>query len=235
MLGRVLPEIGRRRRNAWCSALLVLLACGAAPLHAAPGGLAAAAPSVAIYYDGLPSPAGEGYVCAHHIQNLLGHFNLRGEVIPVASYRAGQLFRYRAAFFLGTRLDTRLAPAFLADVRNSRHPFCWIWRHIGSLVNSTEGRKRFGFSYTESRDDLEFDQVVYKGVALTKEEPDLDIVSITDPSSVQVLATAVTSDGTRRPFTEEGGAPPPMLPSVMKKGMFDGTPLSFQTCTMCFT
>jgi len=158
---------------------------------------------VAIYYDGPSTPQGEGYVGAYHVLNLLGHFDLNGEILSIKSYRPGQLLGFRAAFFIGTRLDTKLPPAFLADVEKSTKPFCWIWRHIGSLVNSPARRKKFGFSYVESRDDLEL-QIVYKGVTLAKEEPDLDVVSVNDPS-VEVLATAVTQDGVSRPYALRRG------------------------------
>ena len=46
------------------------------------------AASVAIYYDGPDQPLAEGFLDAHQIQNLLGHFGLSGEII-VASASTG--------------------------------------------------------------------------------------------------------------------------------------------------
>jgi hypothetical protein len=50
------------------------------------------------------------------------------------------------------------------------------------------------------RYDLEFRQVQYKGVALPKEDPELNTVRIVDPASVQVLATAINNEGTSHPY-----------------------------------
>ncbi|RPI17801.1 MAG: hypothetical protein EHM65_02760, partial [Acidobacteriales bacterium] len=129
---------------------------------------------VAIFYDGPSQPLAEGFLDAHQIQNLLGHFALTGEVLPIATYQPGQLSRYRAAFFLGTAAGTLFPEGFLADVRATQKPFCWISRHIDNLLDTRETRQRFGFRYVDYRDDLEFRQVVYKGVTLPKEDPDLN-------------------------------------------------------------
>src|SRR5437867_2236418 len=65
------------------------------------------APQVAIFYDGPQSALSEGPLDARQIQNLLGHFNLTGEIIPIGEYRPGQLAKYRAAFFVGTATGTK--------------------------------------------------------------------------------------------------------------------------------
>ncbi len=162
--------------------------------------MAAESAPVAIYYDGPDRPLAEGYLDARQIQNLLGHFELAGEIFRVDGYRAGDLSRFRAAFFAGTVSETQLPEAFLADIRASDRPFCWIGRHIGRLVNTPEGRRRFGFSYDDYRDDLEFRQVVYKGVSLPKADPDLNLISIRDPAAVRVMATAVNDENERRAY-----------------------------------
>ncbi|MGE5248174.1 MAG: DUF2334 domain-containing protein, partial [Verrucomicrobiota bacterium] len=160
--------------------------------------------SVAIYYDGPDQPLAEGFLDAHQIQNLLGHFGLSGEIIPIANYRPGQLARYRAAFFLGTISGAVFPKGFLADVAASERPFGWIGRHVGSLLAAPEARGRFGFTYIDYRDDLEFRQVIYKGIALPKEDPDLNIVEAGGPG-VQVVAEAVNDEKTRRPYALRQG------------------------------
>ncbi len=159
-----------------------------------------AANLVAIYYDGPAQAIAEGFLDAYQIQNLLGHFGLTGEVMPIASYQSGQLSRYRASFFVGTATGTRFPEGFLDDVRSSPKPFCWLNRHIGSLLDTRANRLRFGFTYVDYRDDLEFRQVVYKGVSLPKEDPDLNIVAVTDPAAVSVLATAVNDQKEVHPY-----------------------------------
>ncbi|HYM10019.1 MAG TPA: DUF2334 domain-containing protein, partial [Bryobacterales bacterium] len=182
------------------SIALILLAVSTAAAQPASPGAAPDPATVAILYDGASRPLSEGYLDAHNIQNLLGHFGLRAEIFPIASYRPGQLARYRAGFFAGTVTGTRFPAGFLADVRASQQPFCWIGRHIGSLVNTPEGRRQFGFTYVDYRDDLEFRELSYKGVTLPKEDPDLNIISITDPAAVQVLATATDDEKVTRPY-----------------------------------
>src|SRR5262249_31799194 len=130
--------------------------------------------AVGILYDGPAEPTSEGYMDARQVENLLGHFGLRGDVIPLTAYRPGRVAAYQAAFFIGTVTGTRFPRGFLADVQGSRKPFCWVGRHIGSLVNTEQGRRQFGFTYTDYRDDLEFRQVQYKGVTLPKDDPDLN-------------------------------------------------------------
>jgi uncharacterized protein YdaL len=193
------PSHRLRRAGRIGRAAVVLLAtaiCLCAQTAPPPGGSA----SVAIYYDGPDQPVAEGYLDAHQIQSLLGHFGLRGEMVPLEQYRPGQLARYQAAFFLGTVTGTRFPSGFLADVRASRSPFCWLGRHVGGLLKTAEARRYFGFSYVDYRDDLEFREVEYKGVTLPKEDPDLNIITVTDPAGVQVLSTAVNDEKVRHPY-----------------------------------
>src|SRR5512134_1724433 len=193
---------GRHRRTGPACAMLALAALSL------PSVFAQATPaipaSVAIYYDGPDQPLAEGFLDAHQIQNLLGHFGLSGEIIPIANYRPGQLARYRAAFFLGTISGAVFPNGFLADVAASERPFGWIGRHVGSLLAAPEARGRFGFTYIDYRDDLEFRQVIYKGIALPKEDPDLNIVEAGGPG-VQVVAEAVNDEKTRRPYVLRQG------------------------------
>src|SRR5574341_1378157 len=100
---------------------LAVAATGAAAQQA---GVPAASEPVAIYYDGPPEALVEGFLDSHQIQNLLGHFGLSTEILPIGEYKSGQLARYRAAFFAGTASGTRLPGSFLADVRSYDRPFC---------------------------------------------------------------------------------------------------------------
>ena len=169
--------------------------------HVSVGGPA----QVAIYYDGPQTLQSEGVLDARQVQNLLGHFNLTGEIIPLDQYRPGQLVGYRAAFFVGTATGTRFPAAFLNDVRNSPRPFAWIGRHLELLLDSPEATRRFGLSYIDYRDDLEFRQVLYKGVTLPKEDPDLNLVAISDAAAVKVVATARNQDGDSYPYALHNG------------------------------
>src|SRR5215472_15372806 len=56
--------------------------------------------NVGIIYDGPDGPLADGYLAAHYVKNLLGHFGLRGELVRLADYQADQLTRYRATFYI---------------------------------------------------------------------------------------------------------------------------------------
>jgi hypothetical protein len=184
--------------------VLAAFALRAQPARTPPPGDSEKPAEIAIFYDGPTQPLAEGYLDALQIENLLGHFGLRGRHIPIAAYQPGELAGYRAAFFIGTVSGTRFPQGFLGEVLASHQPFCWIGRHIGSLANSPRGR-RLGFTYIDYRDDLEFRQVVYKNTRLPKGDPDLNIVSVTDPRSVQVLAVAVNDENDRHPYALRQG------------------------------
>lgn len=157
-------------------------------------------PEIAIFYDGPQPTLAEGYLDATQIANLLGHFGLRGKIEPLANYQKGQLAAFRATFFVGTVKGTHFPAGFLDEVRASGNTFCWLGRHIGNLVDTRENQRRLGFSYVDYRDDLEFKQVLYKGVTLPKEDPELNIVQILGAASVQVLATARNTEGVTHPY-----------------------------------
>ena len=80
------------------------------------------APQVVIYYDGSQEVLSEGPLDARQVLNLLGHFSLRGEIVPLGNYQPGDLTRYQAGFFVGTTSGSRFPAGFLADVRGSSKP-----------------------------------------------------------------------------------------------------------------
>ncbi len=159
-----------------------------------------ASTTVAIFYDGPDTPLSEGVLDARHIQNLLGHFGLKGETVPLAAYRSGQLAGYRAGFFAGSGEATKFPVGFLDDVRHTQQPFCWLGRHLDKLINSPEAKRQFGFAWTDYFDDLEYREVRYKGTVLPKEDPDLNIVQVLDSAAVQVLATARNDQNVTQPY-----------------------------------
>lgn len=156
--------------------------------------------AVAIIYDGPDGPRAEGFLDGRQIQNLLGHFGLTGDIVHLDDYKRGLIAGYRAAFFVGSVSGTHVPTEFLQDVHNSEKPFCWLGRHIGKLLETAEARRKFGFSYVDYRDDLEFREVRYKGASLPKEDPELNIVSVSDPALVQIVATAQSMEAGAQPY-----------------------------------
>ncbi|MGE5644590.1 MAG: DUF2334 domain-containing protein [Acidobacteriota bacterium] len=162
---------------------------------------------VAIIYDGraeveanAPACQIKGYIHALFIENLLGHFGLRGDIIQIADYRPGRLERYRAAFFVGVAPGAALPAAFIKDVRAYKQPFCWLGQHVEALVNSREGRRQFGFAWSQYVRNNGVNRIVYKNTPLPKVDPDINIVTVTDTRGVQVVATALTKQNVSLPY-----------------------------------
>jgi hypothetical protein len=126
-------------------------------------------------------------------------------LIPLTAHQRGQLPDYRAGFFLGSTLNTKIPAAVLADIRATDRPFAWLGGHIDQLLQTREARRKFGFSFVEYRRDLDYRQVLYKQTLLAKPEPDLNLVSIQDPKAVEVVATAVNSKKVSSPYVLRSG------------------------------
>ncbi len=155
---------------------------------------------VLIVYDGSTNYESKSYIHALFVQNLLGHFSLQGEIVPLGQYEPGQLARYRAGFFVGTDAKSKLPKAFLDDVHATAQPFCWLGMHIGDLTNSREGNKQYGFQFVEYVKFLGINRVFYKDTLLPKTEPDLNVIKVTDQKGVETVATAATRDKVWHPY-----------------------------------
>ncbi len=176
-------------------------------LCAAQAEAVADADTAVILYDSLPDPHAGPYVHALFLENLLTHFDLRADLIPLTEYRRGQLRGYRAGFLIGV---------------HTRHEdsACCARRHSGDQANRLPGwvdisnsfsppQKRaasYGFSFVEYRQDLDYRNVSYKQTLLPKPEPDLNIVSITDPKVAEVVATAVNQKKVSSPYVVKSGS-----------------------------
>jgi uncharacterized protein YdaL len=160
---------------------------------------------VAIIYDGPTYVQSKGYIHALFIENLLGHFGLEGDIIPLSRYKAGSLEGYRAGFFSGVAAEAEVPRDFLADVRAFRRPFAWLGQHIGDLLATEASRKQFGLRYIGYEHDFKVNRVVYKDTPLIKVEPDLTMVEIIDRKGVQVVATALTKENASYPYVIHRG------------------------------
>jgi uncharacterized protein YdaL len=167
----------------------------------APAGAAA----VAIIYDGADLPVAHGYLAAHYIKNLLGHFGLRGELIRLADYRLGQLAHYRTAFYVGTVQTTHLPTGLLKDIKSSRQPFCWLGLHIDQLLADPEAQSRLGLRYSGYAGNGTAWRVRYKDTLLPSDNFDLSLVEPVKGSQAEVRAVAVSSDNTRRTYVVRRG------------------------------
>jgi hypothetical protein len=174
-------------------------------LRAAPPDEGADAGTVAVVFDSLADPHADSYIHALFLQNLLTHFNLHAALIPITEYKRGQLADYRAGFLLTSALNTQVPPALLADIRATDQPFAWLGGHIDQLLATPDARRHYGFSFVEYRRDLDYRFVSYKQTLLPKPETDLTIVSVQDPSTAEVIATAINQKKVSSPYVVKSG------------------------------
>jgi hypothetical protein len=174
-------------------------------LRAAPPDAAEDSSTVAVIYDSQPNSHADSYIHALFLENLLTHFNLRAALIPLTDYKRGQLSDYRAGFLVISAIGTEVPPALLADIRATDRPFAWLGGHIDQLLATPDARRHYGFSFVEYRKDLDYRSVLYKQTMLPKPEPDLSIVSIQDPDTAEVRATAINQKKVSSPYVVESG------------------------------
>jgi uncharacterized protein YdaL len=186
------------------SVFFALSACAVFATPAQPPPQPAAA-NVGIVYDGPDLPLADGYLGAHDIKNLLGHFGLRGELVRLADYRPDQLTRYRATFYIGSVAGTRLPAEFLKDVRSSHRPFCWLGLHIDQLLADPNTRRQFGLRYLGNQGDRTAWHVLYKDTLFPRDNFTLTVVEPLEGSQAEVRATAVQNDNTRKPYALRRG------------------------------
>jgi hypothetical protein len=161
--------------------------------------------TVAVIYDSEPDTHVDSYIHALFLANLLTHFKLRAALIPLSEYNRGQLADYRAGFLLAYGLKTKVPPALLADIRATDRPFTWLDGHIDQLLDTPEARRHYGFTFVEYRKDLDYRSVFYKQTLLPKPDYDLNIVSIQDPDTAEVIATAVNQKKVSSPYVVKSG------------------------------
>lgn len=166
---------------------------------------AQAATRVLVLFDGRQDPSGEGYLNAHYIANLLGHFETQWELRHLDQYRRGDAHRYDAVFFASTVTHPKFPAGFLEDAATTRRTFVWLGRHIGELLAGGRS-EQFGFSYIDYRDDEDFDTVIYRNIRLPKGYPDLNLVAVLDGAPVRVHAIAQNSDKVIYPYVLQRGS-----------------------------
>ena len=156
--------------------------------------------NVAIIYEGPGQQVAHGYLAAHYIKNLMGHFGLRGELIRAADYRPGQISHYRAAFYVGTIADEHPSEAILRDVKSSQSPFCWLGLHIGDLLANPAAQRQFGIRYVAYAGNGAAWRVRYKDTLLPSDTFDLSIVEPIKEAPAEVKAVAVAANNTQKPY-----------------------------------
>jgi uncharacterized protein YdaL len=89
-----------------------------------------------VLYDHRPADAfgklGKAY--AIMLRNLLGHFNVTVDLVPVQNYTAGSIETHDATFYLGAFYDNQVPSAFLSDVAVTQKTVVWFKHNIWQLA-----------------------------------------------------------------------------------------------------
>lgn len=154
-----------------------------APVRAEPTG-----PRVLVLHDEPENNPyarlGRGY--AIMLENLLGHFDARVDLLPTSHYTPNRVDQYDATFYIGWATGEELPQRFLSDVLSTRKPVVWIRSNLQQLADhmaaggdSRAFVDRFGFVPVDTRwydegltpaspDANFFSTVYYKNLAFQK-------------------------------------------------------------------
>jgi len=161
---------------------------------------------VLIIHDSLPGSLPPGLVDGNNVLDLLGHFNLKGNLIRIDEYRPGEINRYRFVMMLAVDMRKADYPASLiADIRSTSIPVFWIANHLADLTADPQFTSKLGFRPSGRSIPQDFRAVVYKGISLLKKDPHIFSVDILDRAKASVVATAQSSSGISVPYIVHSG------------------------------
>ena len=168
-----------------------------------------------ILYDATTDQYGKlGITYAIMVRNLLGHFSMTADLVPINQYVSGSLASYAATFYLGSSYNNPVPISFMDDVSTSTKPVVWfkynIWEYAwDTAYNFTT---KYGFSFnnllgmdatptTANPNPGFYDTVTYKGMQMVKyyaynsttntisADPDIGSTTVTDATKAKVITT----------------------------------------------
>jgi uncharacterized protein YdaL len=159
----------------------------------------ATSPRALILYDGTSIGAHEGNVDGLYIANLMGHFSYRPTLRAIENFKPGEMARYNAVFIVGGSNKSVWPEDLLREARARKTMIAWVGFGLDSFLSSGEDRKR-GLSVKPVELYSKFHHVRYHGTILDKGSAMLTPITILDPSHVQLMATAIDTDGHEVPY-----------------------------------
>lgn len=170
---------------------LALSGAGAAPVPPAH--------NVLVYYDHGADAREPALADARYLTNLLGHFNTRVRVAPVAQYQPGAMNDADTVFYVTYEKDYAPPPAFLNDF--ARYPGTFVWlNHQLARVNRQFLKNTFGFHPLRFSENQGFSTIDYQHVVFPKGDDSLEIVTIDDPAVARVISWAYGPAGRKEPY-----------------------------------
>jgi uncharacterized protein YdaL len=141
-----------------------------------------------------------------HLAMLLGHFHTRTTVLGVDEYAPGGISRFDHVFYIGFHAHNVVPGKFLNDLLTASVPVVWIHTGFAEFSASHDVAKRYGFAVSHIDSTGGFHLIEHGGDRFTKEEPNLNVVTIVNRAQVEVLATAYAEKTRRRvPYIVRSG------------------------------
>jgi uncharacterized protein YdaL len=145
-----------------------------------------------------------GNVYAQMLLNLLGGFEgLEPSIRGLSSYKAGEAFKHKRTFYIGSTQNEALPARFKEDVLAGA-PVTWIGYNFESL-NKDKAYRNLGASYATIHENYgqdfssSFDHVLYKGYSYTKFHGPMELVGVSLNDAI-VHAWAFTPQGEKSPY-----------------------------------
>jgi uncharacterized protein YdaL len=190
------------------AAVFILMSCLTVAASRVGTAAAATLPSaeVLIVHDSLPGPMPAGVIDGNNVMDLLGHFGLKGNLIAIDEYKAGDINKYKFVVVLAVDARKLVYPrSFISDIHGTNLPVYWVGRHWVDLQEDAQFNDRIGFRVSGPGIPQGFDRVSYKGKLLFKGDPFLFPIEVFDSSKAQIIATAQDASGRIRPYIVHGG------------------------------
>jgi uncharacterized protein YdaL len=161
---------------------------------------------VLIVVEGKTDMKSVSFGDGRHLAALLGHFQVVSTVQGVEDYAPHSMQTYDRVFYIGFNARNRVPEKFLADVLEDAVPITWIHTGFREFSSLHDLDKRFGFHVGQLDSVGGFTVIDHAGALFTKDEPNLNVVIITDRTRVKVLAQAVSPRTKRRlPYIVQSG------------------------------
>ena len=172
-----------------------------------------------ILYDVSTDEFGKlGITYAIMMRNLLGHFSMAADLVPVNNYVPGSLPSYTATFYLGSNYNNPIPITLMDDISTSTKPVVWfkynLWEYAWDTAYNFTSKYGFSFNELEGLDGTPtaanpnpgfYDTVSYKGMQMSKyytynsttntinADPDIGSTTVTDANKAQVITTITDS------------------------------------------
>jgi len=153
--------------------------------------------TVEILYDG-PLAQSEAFKTACYIENLLGHFRLQS--CRISSIRAAS-DRFPGGtshiFVVCEEGIPEFPQLFVDHLLQSKAEIIWLHMHSEFLLNAAPGR--FGLQHLgyDERNDW---KISYKGESFPKEDPLLNLITVSDHQKAAVISPIADDDGNHHPY-----------------------------------